>query len=53
MLGKEGLFPWFCEFSFLPPDPFVFFSKSKKISFLMQDILRGKKKSVLFCLFLH
>lgn len=53
VLGREGLLPWFCKLRFLPPDPFVFISKLKKIGFLMQDILRRKKRSVLFCLFLH
>lgn len=44
VLGREGLLPWFCKLRFLPPDPFVFISKLKKIGFLMQDILRRKKK---------
>lgn len=48
VLGKEGLLPWFCEFSFLPSDPFVFFSKSKKISFVMQDIWMRKRNRCYF-----
>lgn len=41
LLGFAGV----CEFSFLPPDPCVFSSKSQEISFLKAGFFR--KKSVL------
>lgn len=43
--GRKGCFLGFVSSVFLPPDPFIFFSKSKKISFLIKEVLRRKKKN--------